>query len=65
VLRVRRPEPASGVVHADPGLASAVDMKLFCGFPIEEIAAPQAVSERTVQRQWGKARLPSFRLGEA
>jgi len=41
----------------DPGLAELVDLKFFCGFSFAEIAAMRAVSERTVQRQWEKARL--------
>jgi DNA-directed RNA polymerase specialized sigma24 family protein len=34
-----------------------VDLKFFCGFSFGEIAAMRDVSERTVQRQWEKARL--------
>jgi DNA-directed RNA polymerase specialized sigma24 family protein len=30
---------------------------LFCGFSFAEIAALQQVSERTVQRDWDKARI--------
>jgi RNA polymerase sigma factor (TIGR02999 family) len=41
----------------DPGLAEVVDLKFFCGFSFGEIAAMRAVSERTVQRQWEKARI--------
>ncbi len=41
----------------DPGLARVVDLKFFCGFTCAEIAAVQKVTERTVQRQWEKARL--------
>jgi DNA-directed RNA polymerase specialized sigma24 family protein len=32
-------------------------MKFFCGFTFAEIAAMKGVSERTVQRQWDKARI--------
>lgn len=42
---------------ADPALAEIVDLKFFCGFAFTEIAAIRGVSERTVQRQWEKARL--------
>ena len=35
---------------------SVVDLKFFCGFSFAEIAAMRGVSERTVQRQWEKAR---------
>lgn len=42
---------------ADPELARVVDLRFFCGFTFAEIAAVHQVSERTVQRQWEKARL--------
>jgi RNA polymerase sigma factor (TIGR02999 family) len=42
---------------ADPSLVEIVDLKFFCGFSFEEIAAMRGVSERTVQRQWEKARI--------
>jgi RNA polymerase sigma factor (TIGR02999 family) len=42
---------------ADPSLAEIVDLKFFCGFSFPEIAAMRAISERTVQRQWEKARI--------
>ena len=32
-------------------------MKFFCGFTFAEIAAMKDISERTVQRQWEKARI--------
>jgi RNA polymerase sigma factor (TIGR02999 family) len=41
----------------DPPLAELVDLKFFCGFSFAEIAALRGVSERTVQRDWAKARL--------
>jgi RNA polymerase sigma factor (TIGR02999 family) len=41
----------------DPRLAQVVDLKFFCGFSFREIAAMQSVSERTVQRDWEKARI--------
>jgi DNA-directed RNA polymerase specialized sigma24 family protein len=34
-----------------------VDLKFFCGFSFREIATMRDVSERTVQRQWEKARI--------
>lgn len=43
-------------VH-EPRLAEIVDLKYFCGFSFVDIAAMSGVSERTVQRQWEKARL--------
>jgi RNA polymerase sigma factor (TIGR02999 family) len=41
----------------EPELAHVVDLKFFCGFTLAEVATMQGVSERTVQRQWEKARL--------
>ena len=41
----------------DPPLAQVVDLKFFCGFSFAEIAAMLGQSERTVQRQWAKARI--------
>lgn len=41
----------------DPSLAHIVDLKFFCGFSFAEIAAMRGVSERTVQRNWEKARI--------
>ena len=45
------------LAKADPDLAEIVDLKFFCGFSFAEIAAMRNVSERTVQRQWEKARI--------
>jgi RNA polymerase sigma factor (TIGR02999 family) len=41
----------------EPSLAEIVDLKFFCGFSFAEIAAMRDVSERTVQRNWEKARI--------
>ena len=41
----------------DERLAHVVDLKFFCGFSFAEIAAMHGVSERTVQRDWDKARI--------
>jgi RNA polymerase sigma factor (TIGR02999 family) len=40
-----------------PDLAQLVDLHFFCGYTFAEIAALRGVSERTVQRDWRKARL--------
>lgn len=40
-----------------PRLAQCLDLKFFCGFSFGEIARMWQVSERTVQRDWDKARL--------
>ena len=41
----------------EPGLAELVDLHFFGGFAFGEIAEMRRVSERTVQRDWRKARL--------
>ena len=41
----------------EPALAEIVDLHFFCGFTFAEIAAMRQISERTVQRDWRKARL--------
>jgi RNA polymerase sigma factor (TIGR02999 family) len=41
----------------EPELAQLVDLHFFCGYTFAEIAAFWRVSERTVQREWRKARL--------
>jgi RNA polymerase sigma factor (TIGR02999 family) len=45
------------LAKADPALAEIVDLRFFCGFTFDEIAAMRGISERTVQRQWEKARI--------
>jgi RNA polymerase sigma factor (TIGR02999 family) len=41
----------------DADLAQLVDLHFFCGFSFGELAKLRGVSERTVQRDWRKARL--------
>jgi len=65
----RAEEPADGqqlseigealerLAQVDPELATVVDMKFFCGFSFAEIGAMRNQSERTVQRNWQKARI--------
>jgi RNA polymerase sigma factor (TIGR02999 family) len=49
----------------DAALAELVDLRYFCGFTFEEIGALRGVSDRTVKRQWQKARVYLRRaLGE-
>ena len=43
--------------EVEPALAELVDLKFFCGFSFGEIAAMRDVSERTVQRNWERARI--------
>lgn len=45
------------LAQSDPLLAEIVDLKFFCGFTFAEIAGMKDISERTVQRQWEKARI--------
>jgi ECF sigma factor len=41
----------------NPRLHELVDMRFFCGSSFAEIAAPENLWERTVQRRWEKARI--------
>ncbi|HEX9276128.1 MAG TPA: ECF-type sigma factor [Casimicrobiaceae bacterium] len=50
-------EALDDLAKVDPDLAQLVDLKFFCGFSFGEIAAFRNVSERTVQRDWEKARM--------
>jgi RNA polymerase sigma factor (TIGR02999 family) len=45
------------LAKVDGLLAEVVDLRFFCGFSFAEIAAMRQTSERTVQRQWEKARI--------
>jgi RNA polymerase sigma factor (TIGR02999 family) len=45
------------LADVDEALAQVVDLKFFCGFSFAEIGAIRGISERTVQRQWEKARI--------
>src|SRR5262249_39384380 len=46
----------------DPRLARIVDLKFFGGFSFAEIGSMMNVSERTVQRDWQKARIYLHRV---
>jgi len=54
---VRLSEALEELASHSPALAEVVDLKYFCGFSLTEIAGLRGVSERTVQRDWDKARL--------
>jgi RNA polymerase sigma factor (TIGR02999 family) len=66
-LQLRAPAPADEVVRVhealaelealDPRLAQVVEMRYFGGLDDEQIAAAMGVSDRTVRRDWDKARL--------
>lgn len=53
----RLAEALDELAAVDGQLSQVVELRYFCGFSFGEIAAMQGVSERTVQRQWDKARL--------
>ena len=55
VLRVH--EALNVLAQADPDLAQLVELRYFGGLTETEIAEMQGVSERTVRRNWGKAKL--------
>jgi RNA polymerase sigma factor (TIGR02999 family) len=50
-------EALDELAKSEPPLAELVDLKFFCGLTFAEIASLRSVSERTVQRQWEKARI--------
>lgn len=50
-------EALDELAAVEPEIAQVVDLKFFCGFTFAEIASLRGVSERTVQRQWDKARI--------
>ena len=45
------------LARVDPRLAQVVEMRYFGGLTEAETAEALGVTERTVQRDWGKARL--------
>ena len=53
----RTSDALDALAAVDPDLAVVVDLKFFCGFSFAEIAAMRGVSERTIQRDWEKARI--------
>jgi RNA polymerase sigma factor (TIGR02999 family) len=57
---VRLSAALDALAARDPRLAEVVDLRYFCGFTFEEIAAQRGVSKRTVQRDWEKARMMLF-----
>ena len=50
-------EAIDRLAAVEPRLAQVVDLKYFSGFSPADIAAMWGISERTVQRDWEKARL--------
>ena len=45
------------LAELEPALSELVNLHFFCGFSFAEIASLRGVSDRTVQRDWRKARL--------
>jgi RNA polymerase sigma factor (TIGR02999 family) len=56
----RLSEALDGLAAHDSRLAEVVDLRYFCGFTLEDIAALRGTSVRTVQRDWEKARIILF-----
>jgi len=50
-------EAVERLAAVEPRLAQVVDLKYFGGFSLRDVASMWGVSERTVQRDWEKARL--------
>jgi RNA polymerase sigma factor (TIGR02999 family) len=50
-------EALDELAEIDHALAELVDLHFFCGFSFVEIADLRQVSERTVHREWRKARI--------
>lgn len=53
----RLDEALNGLAALNPRLSELVDLHYFCGFTYLEIAELRGVSDRTVKRDWEKARL--------
>jgi RNA polymerase sigma factor (TIGR02999 family) len=53
----RMGEALDELAKTEPPLAELVDLKFFCGLTFSEIASLRGISERTVQRQWERARI--------
>jgi RNA polymerase sigma factor (sigma-70 family) len=50
-------EALEALEQADPRLAQVAQMRYFGGYSEQEIAETLEITERTVQRDWEKARL--------
>ncbi len=57
---VRIGEALQSLGQQEPELARIVELKFFCGFGMDEIAALLDLSRRTVNRKWEKARILLF-----
>jgi RNA polymerase sigma factor (TIGR02999 family) len=54
---LRLSEAVDALANIEPRLAQVVDLKFFCGMTFSEIGAALGTSERTVKRDWEKARI--------
>lgn len=54
--RSRLVDALNALAAADPALSELVDLRFFLGLSLRDIAAVRGVSERTVQRDWDRAR---------
>jgi RNA polymerase sigma factor (TIGR02999 family) len=54
---LRLDEALGELTATDPALAEMVELRFFAGLTFDEIAALRGVSERTVRRDWDKARM--------
>ena len=57
---LRLDEAQEALWDLDASLGELVDLKYFCGLSLAEIAALRGVTERTIQREWHRARLLLF-----
>ncbi|HKV76175.1 MAG TPA: ECF-type sigma factor [Gemmatimonadales bacterium] len=55
-------EAMAELSELDPALTELVDLHFFGGFSFTEIATMRGVSDRTIQREWRKARLLLHRV---
>jgi RNA polymerase sigma factor (TIGR02999 family) len=53
----RLSEAVDMLANVEPRLAQVVDLKFFCGLTFAEIGAALDISERTIKRDWEKARI--------
>jgi DNA-directed RNA polymerase specialized sigma24 family protein len=61
VALTRLSEAIDELATHDARLAEVVDLKYFCGYTFDDIAAQRGTSKKTVQRDWEKARVILFR----
>jgi DNA-directed RNA polymerase specialized sigma24 family protein len=55
-------EALQELASVDPTLVELVDLKYFSGLSLAEIGTLRGVTERSMQREWRKARLLLFNL---